>query len=51
MLTYAEKSDMFNLAMKHLEKPCIGDECDGEVNCKRHSRTLQLVIRINHMSK
>lgn len=35
-----------NIAMKHMDKPCIGEPCDVDAPCKRHKRTTTLVRRI-----
>jgi len=35
-----------NLAMKHTNKACIGEPCDLDAPCKRHSITIGVVQRL-----
>jgi hypothetical protein len=34
------------LAQAHWDKPCLGVPCDEDVLCKRHNRTVALVLRL-----
>lgn len=44
--TYARIARKVDLAMWHSHKPCIGDPCDLDYECKRHERTSAVVERI-----
>ena len=46
MSTYAETAHKVDLAMRHTDKPCIGEPCDLDAPCKRHARTVALVFRL-----
>ena len=35
-----------SLAIKHMDKSCIGEPCDLEAPCKRHNRTIEVVMRL-----
>ena len=41
-----ERERMVDIAMRHTDKPCIGEPCDLDAPCKRHSRTTRLVNRL-----
>lgn len=42
---YAETARLVNLGMRHGAKPCIGDGCDLDAPCKRHRRSVEVVMR------
>lgn len=51
MKDYAEKARMVDIAMRHMGKPCIGDGCDIDKHCKRHTRTASLVFRVTSIAR
>jgi len=42
---YANVQQKVDVAMKHGDKRCIGQMCDKDFSCTRHSRTTNLVFR------
>jgi hypothetical protein len=49
MGTFNSIATKVDLAMAHSDKPCLGDGCDGDTNCKRHEKTGALVLRLYRM--
>jgi hypothetical protein len=45
-MKYAVIAEKVDLAIKHTDKPCIGEPCDLDAPCKRHARTVSLVERV-----
>ncbi len=43
---YAHIQRQVDLAMRHSDKPCIGEPCDDINTCPRHARTTALVLRV-----
>ena len=48
---YSYIANQVDLAMKHGDKPCIGNECDLDSPCTRHERTIDVVNRYMRMKK
>ena len=44
-MSYAKIAKQVDIAMRHSDKPCIGDMCDDMHTCKRHERTIDIVGR------
>jgi hypothetical protein len=42
---YAKIARKVELCSAHTWKPCLGDGCDVDGACKRHSRTVEVVHR------
>jgi hypothetical protein len=43
--TYPLNDLRVRLALRHTDKPCVGEPCDEFEPCKRHNRTHDLVMR------
>jgi hypothetical protein len=43
--TYAYIARSVDLAMRHMERPCVGVVCDLDAPCPRHERTGEVVQR------
>lgn len=51
---YGHIADQVNVAMRHSNKPCVGDGRDEGSPCPRHERTIRVVdryLRIRAKSK
>ncbi len=46
---YGEVANKIDLCMSHSSRPCLGNGCDLDDPCPRHSRTLEVVERLVRM--
>lgn len=48
---YAHIQRLIELSLHHHTKPCLGPPCALDVSCRRHARTLAIILRYERIRK